>query len=153
MTRGGSRGFTIVELVVVCVVLLTLAAVALPVTKFTMKRTKEAQLRASLREMRNAIDEYKRYSDAGLLPVEFGTEGYPSALELLVEGVDVVGQVDRQKKFLRKFPFDPMTGESEWGMRSYRDEWDSTSWGGDNVFDVYSLSEGIGLDGRPYAEW
>ena len=146
-------GFTIVEMLVVCVVLMILAAIAMPVTKFTMKRSKEAQLRSHLREMRNAIDEYKRYSDAGLLPIEFGTEGYPSELELLVEGIDVVGQVDRQKKFLRRLPVDPMTGEAKWGLRSYRDEWDSRSWGGDNVFDVYSLSQGVGLDGRPYAEW
>ena len=147
------RGFTMLELMVVCVILMILAAIAMPVTKFAMKRSKEAELRAQLREMRNAIDEFKRYSDAGLLPIEFRTEGYPSELEILVEGIDVVGQVDRQKKFLRRLPVDPMTGKAEWGLRSYQDEWDARSWGGDNVFDVYSLSQGVGLDGRPYAEW
>ncbi len=148
-----ARGFTMLELMVVCVILMILAAIAMPVTKFAMKRSKEAELRAQLREMRNAIDEFKRYSDAGLLPIEFGTEGYPSELEILVEGIDVVGQVDRQKKFLRRLPVDPMTGEVEWGLRSYGDEWNAKSWGGENVFDVYSLSQGVGLDGRPYTEW
>jgi general secretion pathway protein G len=142
-----------VEAVVVVTVLAILAAVALPVAKFTQKRLKEAELRQELRSMRNAIDEFKRYSDAGLLPVELGTEGYPPDLETMVEGVDVVGQVNMRKRFLRQIPVDPMTGEAEWGLRSYQDEVDSTSWGGENVFDVYSLSEGVGLNGEPYAEW
>jgi general secretion pathway protein G len=103
--------------------------------------------------MRNAIDEFKRYRDAGLIPVELGTEGYPDELETLVEGVDVVGQVDMKKKFLRRIPIDPMTGEAEWGLRSYQDEPDSTSWSGENVFDVYSLSEGVGLNRVPYSQW
>ena len=101
----------------------------------------------------NAIDEHKRYSDAGLIPVELGTDGYPRELEVLVEGVDVVGQVAKTARFLRRIPLDPMTGEAEWGMRSYQDEWDSSSWGGENVFDVYSLSEGVGLNGVPYSLW
>jgi len=138
---------------VVTIILLILAAVAMPVTKFTIKRNKEAELRLRLRVMRNAIDEFKRYSDAELLPIEFGTEGYPSELELLVEGVGVVGEVNRKKRFLRRIPIDPMTGEYEWGLRSYEDEPDSHSWSGDNVYDVYSLSVGMGLNGVPYAEW
>jgi general secretion pathway protein G len=142
-----------VEAVVVVTVLAILAAVALPVAKFTQKRLKEAELRQELRSMRNAIDEFKRYSDAGLLPVELGTEGYPPDLETMVEGVDVVGQVNLKKRFLRQIPIDPMTGEAEWGLRSYQDEPDSTSWGGENVYDVYSLSEGVGLNGVPYSEW
>jgi len=147
------RGYTLVELVMVCVVLTTLAAVSFPVAKYTVKRTKEIELRQHLRKMRNAIDEYKRLSDAGLIPVELGTDGYPSELEILVEGVDLIGQIDKRKRFLRRIPVDPMTGEAEWGLRSYQDEWDSTSWGGENVYDVYSLSEGTGLDGVPYSEW
>jgi len=103
--------------------------------------------------MRNAIDEYKRFSDLGLIPVELGTEGYPPDLETLVEGVDLVGAVERKMRFLRRIPVDPMTGEAEWGLRSFQDEPDSSSWGGENVFDVYSESEGDGMDGRPYAEW
>ena len=151
--RRSISGFTIAELVVVCALLLILAAIAMPVTKFTVKRGKEMDLRSHLRRLRNAVDEYKRYSDAGLLPIDFGTEGYPSELELLVEGVAVVGEIDRKKRFLRRIPVDPMTGKAEWGLRSYQDEPDSRSWSGDNVFDVYSLSRGVGLNGVPYAEW
>ena len=107
----------------------------------------------SLRLMRNAIDEYKRYSDAGLLPIELGTDGYPAELETLVEPQDLVGQVNVKKRFLRRVPIDPMTGEAEWGLRSHMDEWDSTFWGGESVYDVYSLSQGVGLNGVPYTEW
>jgi general secretion pathway protein G len=123
------------------------------VSRYTSKRLKEAELRQELRTMRNAIDEFKRYSDAGLIPVELGTDGYPAELEVLIEGVDIVGQVDMEKRFLRRIPADPMTGEAEWGLRSYQDEPDSTSWGGENVYDVYSLSEGAGLNGVPYSQW
>lgn len=151
--RSRQRGFSLVEAVVVAAVMAILATAALPVVRFTVTRTKEADLRHHLRTMRNAVDEFKRYSDAGLIPVELGTEGYPTELETLVEGVDVVGQVDMKKKFLRRIPVDPMTGEAEWGLRSYQDEPDSTSWSGANVFDVYSLSEGVGLNGVPYSQW
>jgi general secretion pathway protein G len=146
-------GYTMVEMVVVCSLLVILAAVALPTAKYTVKRGKEIELRQALRELRNAIDEFKRYSDAGLIAVELGTDGYPAELEVLVEGVEVVGQIDKSVKFLRRIPVDPMTGEAEWGLRSFQDDFDSTSWGGENVFDVYSLSEGVGLDGVPYQEW
>jgi general secretion pathway protein G len=151
--RRTEAGFTLAEMVVVAAVLAILAAAALPVVTFTWKRTREAELRQHLRGMRNAIDEFKRYSDNGLIPVELGTDGYPADLEPLVEGVEVVGQVDMRKKFLRRIPVDPMTGEAEWGLRSYQDEPDSTSWGGENVFDVHSLSEGVGLNGVPYSQW
>ena len=155
MTRGGSprRGVTMVELVVVVAILSILVTMTLPVVKYTEKRTKEMELRSALRTLRNAIDEYKRFSDAGLIPIELGTDGYPKELEVLFEGGDLVGQIDRKVKFLRRIPVDPMTGEAEWGLRSYQDEWDSDSWGGENVFDVYSLSEGVGLDGVPYSKW
>ncbi|HUP24908.1 MAG TPA: type II secretion system protein [Thermoanaerobaculia bacterium] len=146
-------GYTFAELVMVCAVLSTLAAVTLPVAKFSVKRVKEAELRSALRTMRNAIDEYKRYSDAALLPQQLGADGYPQELEELIEPIDVVGQVDKQIRFLRRIPVDPMTGEAEWGMRSTSDPPDSTSHSGDNLFDVYSLSSGVGLDGVPYAEW
>lgn len=151
--QRSSGGYSLVELVIVCVLLVILAAVALPLGRYTVKRGKEIQLRAALREMRNAIDEHKRYADAGLIPVELGTDGYPSELEVLVEGVDVVGQVARTVKFLRRVPEDPMTGTIEWGLRSYQDDRDSTSWGGENVYDVYSESEGVGLNGVPYQLW
>jgi general secretion pathway protein G len=150
---GVAGGYTLVEMSIVVVLLSILALVALPVSRYTSKRLKEAELRQELRTMRNAIDEFKRYSDAGLIPVELGTDGYPAELEVLIEGVDIVGQVDMEKRFLRRIPADPMTGEAEWGLRSYQDEPDSTSWGGENVYDVYSLSEGAGLNGVPYSQW
>jgi general secretion pathway protein G len=147
------RGFTLTELVVVCAVLSILAGVAFPTARYTRKRMKEMELRTALREMRASIDEFKRYSDTGLITVELGTDGYPPDLETLIEGVDVVGQIDKKAKFLRRVPIDPMTGEAEWGLRSYQDDPDSTSWGGENVYDVYSLSAGTGLDGIPYSQW
>ena len=151
--RAGERGFTLAEMVIVAAILAILATAVIPLVHTTRKRTKEMELRAALREMRYAIDEYKRYSDAGLLPVELGTDGYPADLETLIEGVEVVGQVDYKARFLRRIPLDPMTGEYEWGLRSYQDEPDSSSWGGENVYDVHSLSEGVGLNGIPYEEW
>ena len=146
-------GFSIAELVIVCALLIILAGITLPVTKFTHQRLKEAELRSALRQMRNAIDEHKRYSDAGLLPVELGTDGYPKSLEVLVEGVEVVGQIDRRIKFLRRIPVDPMIGRAEWSLRSYKDEPDATSWGGEDVYDARSLSGRVGLNGIPYAQW
>lgn len=151
--RRSEKGFTLAELVMVASILVILAAVTLPVAKFTSRRTKEMELRAALREMRAAVDDYKRYSDAGFIPVDLGTDGYPAELEVLVEGVELVGQVDKKLKLLRRIPVDPMTGEAEWGLRSYQDEPDSTSWGGENVYDVYSLSGAVGLNGIPYREW
>lgn len=146
------RGFTLAELVMVVALVAILAAVALPTAKFTIKRQREAELRLALRQMRNAIDEHKRLADQGMIQVELGTEGYPKELEVLVEGVDVVGQTVK-KKFLRRVPIDPMTGEAEWGMRSYQDEADSRSWGRQNVYDVYSLSGATALDGTKYKDW
>ncbi|MEL7061752.1 MAG: type II secretion system protein [Acidobacteriota bacterium] len=149
----GSFGYTLTELVVVCVLLTILAAVTFPAARFTVRRQKEIELRRVLRTMRHAIDDYKRFSDAGLIPIELGTEGYPPDLETLVEGVDLVGQIDRKQKFLRRIPIDPMTGDTEWGLRSVQDDWDATSWGGENVYDVYSESSAVGLNGVPYTEW
>lgn len=153
LRRRSQAGFTLAELVTVAAVMSLLALVTLPVAKFTAKRSREAELRQDLREMRSAIDEYKRYSDAGLIPVELGTDGYPKKLDVLVEGVDLVGQVDKKLKLLRHIPVDPMTGKDEWGMRSYQDAFDATSWGGEDVYDVYSLSKGVGLNGVPYRKW
>ena len=142
-----------IELVIVTAILAILAATVLPMAHYTAKRTKELDLRQDLREMRNAIDEYKRYSDAGLIPVELGSDGYPKNLEVLVDGVKLVGKIDRKVKFLRRIPVDPMTGEAKWGLRSYQDEPDSTTWGGEDVYDVYSLSNGTGLNGIKYSKW
>ena len=146
------RGFTLAELVMVAALLAILAGMAMPVAKFTVKRRKEMELRLALRQMRTAIDEYKRLSDQGMIPVKLGSEGYPPDLETLAEGVQLVGQ-EIKRKFMRKLPMDPMTREEEWGLKSYQDEVDSTSWGGENVWDVYSLSESTGLDGTEYKDW
>ena len=147
------RGFSLIELVIVASLLSILAMVALPTGKYVVKRQKELQLRQALRQLRFAIDEYKRYTDAGLISQELGTDGYPTELEQLYEGVEMVGQLGQKARFLRRVPVDPMTGLPEWGLRSYRDEWNSSTWGGENVFDVYSLSQGTGLNGVPYLEW
>ncbi len=146
------RGFTLAEMVMVAAVVAMLATMVLPIAKFTVKRRKEADLRLSLRLMRNAIDEYKRLSDQGMIPVKLGSEGYPLELETLVEGVQPVGQLHK-RKFLRRIPVDPMTREAEWGLRSYQDDFDSDSWGGENIYDVYSLSDSVAIDGTAYKDW
>jgi general secretion pathway protein G len=129
-----------------------LAAVALPTARFTIKREREAELRLALRQMRNAIDDHKRLADQGMIQVDLGTEGYPKELEDLVKGVSIVGQVTK-RKFLRRIPVDPITGKAEWGLRSYQDDPDTTSWGGQNVYDVCSLSQATALDGTKYKDW
>lgn len=151
--RHRRHGYSLVELVIVALLLSILALVALPTGKHFVKRNKEADLRLALRDLRFSIDEYKRYSDAGLIEQELGTDGYPRELEQLYEGVDLLGQIGRKARFLRRLPVDPMLGEAEWGLRSYQDDLDSTSWGGENVFDVYSLSQGVGLNDVPYSQW
>jgi len=150
--RGSQAGFTLAEMVMVVALIALLATIALPVAKFTVKRQKEAELRLDLRLMRNAIDEHKRLSDQGMIPLKVGGEGYPESLEVLVEGVDVVGQ-EVKRKFLRRIPVDPMTREAEWGLRSYQDEPDSDNFGGENVYDVFTLSEGTAIDGTEYKDW
>ena len=151
------RGFSFVELIIVSTIVLILASAVQPLAKVTIQRTREAELRRVLREMRTAIDKFKDAADAGMIPtteLKANSEGYPPDLETLVEGVSVANDATGRKlKFLRKIPVDPMTGTTEWGMRSYDDEWDSTSWNGNNVYDVYSLSEGVGLNGVPYRKW
>jgi general secretion pathway protein G len=151
------QGYTFIELLVVATILLILASAAMPLTRVTIQRTKEAELRRVLREMRTAIDKFKDAVDAGLisnLDLRAGSEGYPPNLETLVEGVTVANDASGRKlKFLRRIPIDPLTGEAEWGMRAYQDRPDARSWGGQNVFDVYSLAEGTGLDGTKYRDW
>jgi general secretion pathway protein G len=151
------RGYTFIELLIVATILLILASAAMPLTRVTVQRTKEAELRRVLREMRTAIDKYKDAVDTGLisnLDVRAGSEGYPPDLETLVEGVTVANDASGRKlKFLRRVPIDPLTGEAEWGLRAYQDRPDSMSWGGSNVYDVYSLAAGVGLDGTKYRDW
>ena len=148
-----ARGYSLTELVMVCACLVILTAMIVPVTRFGLVRQRELELKTALRSMRNAIDEYKRLADQGLIPIDVGTEGYPKSLDVLVEGVDLVGQVKKKRRFLRKIPTDPMTRKAEWGLRSYQDEPDSRSWGRQNVYDVFSLSDGVGLDKTSYKDW
>jgi general secretion pathway protein G len=155
--RRRQRGFTFIELVVVTTILLILASTVLPLTQVTVKRQREAELRRSLREVRTALDKFKDAVDRGEIPsteLEPGNEGYPPDLETLVEGVSVAGDAaGRMLKFLRRVPVDPMTGDADWALRSYQDDPDSTSWGGENVFDLRSTSDGTGLDGTKYRDW
>jgi len=139
-------------MVMVAALLAILAGMALPVAKFTVKRNKEAELRLALRQMRTAIDRYKELSDNGMIQIKLGTEGYPEELEILVEGVQIIGQ-EGKRRFLRRIPRDPMTGEAEWGLRSFQDNPDSEIWGRQNVYDVYSLSDGTAIDGTEYKDW
>jgi len=146
-------GFTIVELAVVAAMIAILTAMVVPVARYTVKRQDEIELRYELRQVREAIDKYKQFSDLGLIPIKIGSEGYPPDLKTLVEGVTLVGQLDKKQKFLRRIPTDPMTKKAEWGMRSFQDEPDSMSWGGQNVYDIFSLSELKGIDGTFYKDW
>jgi general secretion pathway protein G len=151
--RRAPGGFTIVELAVVCSMIAILTAMAIPVAKYSMKRQNEIELRYDLRLMRDAIDKYKQFADGGQIQIKLGSEGYPADLESLVEGVELVGQVNKKQKFMRRIPIDPMTKKAEWGLRSYQDEPDTVSWGGQNVYDVYSLATGRATDGTYYKDW
>ena len=133
--------------------LFVLAAIAVPLARVAIKRRKEADLRYDLREMRTAIDRYKDAADKNLIQVKAGTEGYPPDLETLVKGVQLTGAKSEHVRFLRGIPKDPMTGTADWGMRSVQDDTDTTSWGGQDVFDVYSKSTGTALDGTKYSDW
>lgn len=155
MSRRSSlaRGFTVVELAVVAAMIAILTAMVVPIARYTVKRQKELELRLQLRVMRDAIDKYKQYSDSGAIQIQLGSEGYPKDLEILVDGVPQIGQINKKLKFLRRIPVDPMTGKAEWGMRSYQDEPDSIAWGGQNIYDVFSLSGGKAIDGSYYKDW
>jgi general secretion pathway protein G len=143
-------GLTLLELIIATTILLILSSAALPVLKFTVIRAKETELRRDLREMRDAIDHFKDAADLNKVRVQLGSEGYPPDLDSLVKGVDYGAE---KKRFLRRIPVDPMTGRAEWGLRSFQDDPDATSWGGNNVFDVHSTSTGTALDGTKYADW
>jgi general secretion pathway protein G len=151
------RGFSFVELLVVTSIILVLAGAVLPLARITIQREREIELRRALRELRTAIDRYKDAVDQGQIggtDNQLGSEGYPPDLETLVEGVTAAGDASGRKlKFLRRVPVDPLTRSAEWGLRSYQDAPDARSWGGKNVFDVYSRSEGTALDGTKYRDW
>ena len=148
-------GMTLLELIIACTILLILSSAALPIARFTIVREREKELRRDLRDMRTAIDRYKDYADRGMIRTEVGSEGYPPDLDTLVKGVALgaSGANGKNVRFLRRVPVDPMTGQADWGMRSIQDDPDSQSWGGKNVFDVYSKSQGSALDVTKYTDW
>jgi len=154
--RRGERGTTLVEMVAVATIVAILASAILPLARVTRQRQRELELRRDLRELRMAIDRFKDAVDRGQIggtDVKLGSEGYPESLETLVEGVNQVGRPGFKLKFLRRIPEDPFSGKAEWGMRCYQDDADSTSWCGDNVYDIYTLAEGTALDGSKLKDW
>lgn len=144
------RGVTLVELIVAIALIAILAGTAMPVVRTAIKRERERELRTRLWEMRDAIDRYKDAADRGAFQIKLDSQGYPPDLETLAKGVDVQG---KKVRFLRRIPVDPMTKSSDWGLRSMQDSPDSTSWGGQSVFDVYSKSTDTALDGSKYQDW
>ncbi|HEX3352837.1 MAG TPA: type II secretion system protein [Terriglobales bacterium] len=147
---SGRRGFTLIELIVATAILVILTGLAVPLARLAIKREKERELRRDLWEVRDAIDRYKDAADRGAFQIKVGSEGYPPDLETLVKGVDVGG---KKVRFLRSIPTDPMTNNADWGLRSMQDDPDSDSWGGQNVFDVFTKAQGTGLDGTEYKTW
>jgi general secretion pathway protein G len=148
-----ASGMTLLELIIACSILMVLSSMALPVFRYTVIRQKEAELHYDLRTMKDAIDRYKDLADQHKFRTEVGSENYPPDLETLVKGVQLGAGDDKKLRFLRKIPVDPMTGRADWGLRSISDDPDSSSWGGKNVFDVYSKSTGTALDGTKYSDW
>jgi len=154
--RGGGKGYTFVEIAIVTAIVGILASAALPLARVTMQRNREIELRRSLREIRTAIDKYKDATDQNLISpndIDNDAEGYPPTLDTLVQGVTPANDTTGKKmRFLRRIPYDPMTRSTEWGLRSSRDTPDSKSWGGQNVFDVYTKFDGKALDGTSYRD-
>jgi general secretion pathway protein G len=150
---GVAAGMTLIELILACAILLVLTSAAMPIMRYTIVHKREQELRYDLREMRDAIDRYKDLADRNLIRIEVGSEGYPPDLETLVKGVQLGAGNDRKIRFLRKIPKDPMTGQTDWNLLAVQDDPDSTSWGGKNVFDVHSKSQGNASDGTKYSEW
>jgi general secretion pathway protein G len=149
-SRASARGITLIELIITIAIIGLLAGAAVPIVRTRVKRDKEIELRRDLWQIRDAIDRYKDAADRGAFQTQVDSLGYPPDLQTLVDGVDVQG---KKLRFLRRIPVDPMTGSAEWGQRSNQDEPDATSWGGQNVFDVFTKSDGTGLDGTKYNTW
>jgi general secretion pathway protein G len=145
------RGFTLLEMIVVITILLILMGAAVPIMKVTVRRQRETELHRALWEIRGAIDRYKDAADKNAFQIKLGSEGYPPDMDTLVNGVEIAG--GKKLRFLRRVPVDPMTGNTDWGMRSMQDDPQSDSWGGQNIFDVYSKSTGTGLNGTKYKDW
>jgi general secretion pathway protein G len=157
MTRGG--GFTLIEMVITVAIVAVLASIALPLNELVAQRAKEQDLRRALREIREAIDAYKQASDEGRIPKRAGESGYPKRLEDLVAGVEDQKSAKKEKMyFLRRVPRDPFAADAQlasvdtWAKRSYASPPDEPQ-EGEDVFDVFSRSEAIGINGRPYREW
>jgi general secretion pathway protein G len=154
MRRRNQRGLTLIELIVAFTIMSVLAGMAVPLARSRVRRENEKELRLALREIRTAIDKYKDDADyKRIVANKLDSDNYPETLEQMVEGVKVANSPDKKVRYLRRIPIDPMTGKREWGLRSTRDEPASTSWGGQNVFDVYTKSTEKAPDGTPYAEW
>ncbi|HLY18079.1 MAG TPA: type II secretion system protein [Bryobacteraceae bacterium] len=154
MRRRNQRGLTLVELIVAFTIMLILTTMAVPLARSRVRTERERELRIAEREIRTAIDKYKDYADAGYLGQQkLDSDNYPEKLEVLVEGVKLQGQVDKKIRFLRRIPKDPFTNSTDWGMRSTRDDPTSNSWGGQNVFDVYTKTTEKAPDGTNYSDW
>ena len=151
LPMGRQNGVTLLEMIVVITILLIMMGAAVPVLKVSVRRQREVELRRDLWEMRAAIDRYKDAADKNAFQQKLGSEGYPPDMDTLVNGVEVAG--GKKLRFLRRIPVDPMTGNTDWGLRSMQDDPQSDSWGGQNVFDVYSKSTCVGLDGTKYKDW
>jgi general secretion pathway protein G len=155
--RRTDAGYTFIELLVVATIVMILASAIMPLARVTATRTREAELRRSLREVRTAIDKFKDAADVGQIgatELKAGADNYPPDLDTLVEGVTAANDATGRKlKFLRRIPVDPMTHSTDWGLRSYQDKADSTSWGGQDVFDVHTTFSGTALDGTKYRDW
>ena len=152
--RRDQRGLTLIELIVAFTILLILTSMSVPLARSKVRTEKERELHRALDEMRHAIDKYKDAADQGLFgPGKMDTYGYPESLDVLVEGVKLAGQVDKKMRFLRRIPKDPMTNSTDWGKRSMQDDPSSQSWGGQNVFDVYSKTTDKAADGTAYSDW
>jgi general secretion pathway protein G len=155
MQRQKQRGMSLVELIVAFTILMVLSSMAVPLARVRVRVDKERELRYAMREMYTAIDKYKDYCDASYLgPMKVGTNCWPETLEQLVEGVKLANSPDGKKiKFLRRIPKDPFTGKNDWGLRSDQDDPKAMSWGGQNVFSVYSKTYDKAPDGTPYSDW
>ena len=157
MQRHQQSGLTTVELLSALAVLMVLVSVAIPLARWDDKRRREVELRLELHMMRDAIDEYRKAADEGRIQQKDVEQRHlPLDLSELADGVDVIDPATgttQKVHYLNRIPVDPFTAEAEWGKRSYQDDWDATSWGGENLFDVYSLFEGKALDGTYYKDW
>lgn len=154
MRRKTQSGLTLVELIVAFTIMMVLTAMAVPLARYRVQRDKERDLEHALTQIRTAIDKFKDDMDAQKIgPAKLDSDNYPESLQQLVDGVKATGSVDKKIKYLRRIPKDPMTNSYDWGLRSVQDDADTTSWGGQDVFDVYTTSQGTGLDGTKYSTW